>query len=189
MQVSLVLIVCLFIIAQVSSSISLSSDKWVPDKWRTKDDADFQMQGKNVDAIVATDEKMIDDIYKFEEKLKRTYFHVKPLDQKQLRVWDQYLDWQVAQGDHQRTVVLFERCLIPCALYEQYWAKYARYLERAHKEGREMTGSGVNGGVGVSDGDIGKARNAFGTGLGTVDQLREARCTRTLRGGRETVRG
>merc|ERR1719225_590760 len=106
-------------------------------------------------------EKMIDDIYKFEEKLKRTYFHVKPLDQKQLRVWDQYLDWQVAQGDHQRTVVLFERCLIPCALYEQYWAKYARFLERAHKEGRDMTVSGVNGGGGVSDGDIGKARNAF----------------------------
>ena len=74
---------------------------------------------------------------RYEEKLKRTYFHVKPLDQKQLRVWDQYLDWQGSQQDHQRTVVLFERCLIPCALYEQFWAKYARYLERAHKEGRD----------------------------------------------------
>ena len=81
----------------------------------------------------------------------------------------------MAQGDHKRTVVLFERCLIPCALYEQYWAKYARYLERAHKEGRDRARPDMNGGDGVSDRDIGKARSAFGTGLGTVDQLREAR--------------
>ena len=61
---------------------------------------------------------------------------MKPLDQKQLRVWDQYLDWQVEQGDHQRIVVLFERCLIPCALYEQFWAKYARYLEDLKRRGK-----------------------------------------------------
>ena len=138
-------------------------------------------------AIHDETEKKIDEIYRFEEKLKRTYFHVKPLDQKQLRVWDQYLDWQVAQGDHQRTVVLFERCLIPCALYEQYWAKYARYLERAHKEGKDVIqeASMVDE---VSEGDISKARNAFQTGLGTVDQLRESRCTWTLRGWKETLK-
>ena len=138
-------------------------------------------------AIHDETEKKIDEIYRFEEKLKRTYFHVKPLDQKQLRVWDQYLDWQVAQGDHQRTVVLFERCLIPCALYEQYWAKYARYLERAHKEGKDVVqeASTVDE---VSEGDISKARNAFQTGLGTVDQLRESRCTWTLRGWKETLK-
>ena len=33
---------------------------------------------------------------------------------------------------------LFYRCLIPCALYEQFWAKYARYLERAHKEKKDL---------------------------------------------------
>ena len=138
-------------------------------------------------AIHDETEKKIDEIYRFEEKLKRTYFHVKPLDQKQLRVWDQYLDWQVAQGDHQRTVVLFERCLIPCALYEQYWAKYARYLERAHKEGKDVVqeASAVDE---VSEGDISKARSAFQTGLGTVDQLRESRCTWTLRGWKETLK-
>ena len=51
--------------------------------------------------------------------MKRNYFHVKPLDQAQLRVWDRYLDWQVGQANHHRTKILFERCLIPCALYEQ----------------------------------------------------------------------
>ena len=125
--------------------------------------------------------------FRYEEKLKRTYFHVKPLDQKQLRVWDQYLDWQVGENDHQRTVVLFERCLIPCALYEQFWAKYARYLERAHKEGRDRMETSVEMEE-PSQGDISKARNAFQTGLATVDQLRESRCTWTLRGWRETLK-
>jgi len=147
------------------------------------------MKERLVASLVATHEQTehkVDDIYRFEEKLKRTYFHVKPLDQKQLRVWDQYLDWQVEQGDHQRIVVLFERCLIPCALYEQFWAKYARYLERAHKEGkdREDVGGTLHD---MSDGDISKARDAFNTGLGVVDQLREARCTWTLRGWQETL--
>ena len=124
---------------------------------------------------------------RFEEKLKRTYFHVKPLDQKQLRVWDQYLDWQVEQGDHQRIVVLFERCLIPCALYEQFSAKYARYLERAHKEGKDRDEMGRVG-LDMAEGDVGKARDAFNTGLGFVGQMREARCTWTLRGWRETLK-
>ena len=67
-------------------------------------------------------------MYRFEEKLKRTYFHVKSLDHKQLKTWDQYLDSEIQKGDHERVVVLFERCLIPCALYEQFWAKYARLV-------------------------------------------------------------
>merc|ERR1711994_903745 len=123
----------------------------------------------------------------FEEKLKRTYFHVKPLDHRQLRTWDQYLDYEVAEGDHERIVVLFERCLIPCALYEQFWAKYARYLERAHKEGRDRV-EDPGQLEDLREGDINKARNAFQTGLTTVDQLRESRCSWTLRGWRETLK-
>jgi tetratricopeptide (TPR) repeat protein len=97
------------------------------------------------------------------------------------------LDWQVEQGDHQRIVVLFERCLIPCALYEQFSAKYARYLERAHKEGKDRDEMGRVG-LDMAEGDVGKARDAFNTGLGVVDQMREARCTWTLRGWRETLK-
>ena len=75
-------------------------------------------------------EEAVDKRYRFEEKIKRSYFHVKPLDLKQLKNWDSYLDFEIAEGDHDRIVVLFERCLIPCAQYEQFWAKYARYLEQ-----------------------------------------------------------
>ena len=85
MQVSLVLIVCIFFSSPVSSSISLSSDKWIPDKWRTKDDADLQ-RGKNVDAIVATDEKMIDDIEERITFLRKTEDDLKKDLQQRLKM-------------------------------------------------------------------------------------------------------
>ncbi|CAI5652393.1 pre-mRNA-processing factor 39 [Oreochromis niloticus] len=34
----------------------------------------------------------------------------------------------VAQDDH-RVRILFERCLIACALYEEFWSRYIQYLE------------------------------------------------------------
>eukprot|EP00633_Aureoumbra_lagunensis_P003532 CAMPEP_0197285280 /NCGR_PEP_ID=MMETSP0890-20130614/493_1 /TAXON_ID=44058 ORGANISM="Aureoumbra lagunensis, Strain CCMP1510" /NCGR_SAMPLE_ID=MMETSP0890 /ASSEMBLY_ACC=CAM_ASM_000533 /LENGTH=602 /DNA_ID=CAMNT_0042752619 /DNA_START=14 /DNA_END=1822 /DNA_ORIENTATION=+ len=77
---------------------------------------------------------------KFELGIRRWYFHVKPLDEAQLENWRQYLYYEMqnttknnfndtsvstrknnfAQVDH-----LFERCLIPCALYAEFWLSYA----------------------------------------------------------------
>ncbi|XP_018592540.1 pre-mRNA-processing factor 39 [Scleropages formosus] len=85
----------------------------------------------------------------FEEAIKRPYFHVKPLDRAQLKAWHTYLDWEISEAEQQaqegavrgaeaqtsscagreRVLILFERCLIACALYEEFWTKYVRYLE------------------------------------------------------------
>ncbi|KAJ1105904.1 hypothetical protein NDU88_003307 [Pleurodeles waltl] len=65
----------------------------------------------------------------FEEAIKRPYFHVKPLERAQLINWRDYLDFEISSGSHARTIVLFERCVIACALYEEFWLKYAKYLE------------------------------------------------------------
>ena len=68
---------------------------------------------------------------------------MKPLERSQLKNWRSYLDFEVKEGDHERTIVLYERCLIACALYEDMWIRvgwlqfcavtsslqYARYLE------------------------------------------------------------
>uniref|UniRef100_A0A673WPR0 Pre-mRNA-processing factor 39-like n=1 Tax=Salmo trutta TaxID=8032 RepID=A0A673WPR0_SALTR len=63
-------------------------------------------------------------------QIKRPYFHVKPLDRTQLRAWHSYLDWELTElGGDQRVRILFERCLIACALYEEFWTKYVQYLE------------------------------------------------------------
>ncbi|XP_063902278.1 pre-mRNA-processing factor 39-like [Zophobas morio] len=65
--------------------------------------------------------------YPYEESLKRTYFHVKALDEGQIRAWMDYINFEKEQsGEHSvRLNVLFERCVIACALYEDVWFKYA----------------------------------------------------------------
>lgn len=65
----------------------------------------------------------------FEEGIKRPYFHVKPLERCQLKNWKDYLDFEIEKGDRTRILVLFERCLIACALYDEFWLKMIRYLE------------------------------------------------------------
>lgn len=67
--------------------------------------------------------------WNYEEGIKRPYFHVKPLERCQLKNWQDYLDYEIEQGDHTRIIVLFERCLIACALYEEFWLKFVHYLE------------------------------------------------------------
>ena len=140
------------------------------------------MKERLVVSLVTTHEATegrVDEIYRFEEKLKRTYFHVKSLDQKQLKTWDQYLDFEIKRWDYERTVVLFERCLIPCALYEQFWAKYARYLEKSHREKKDVATKVEEG---LDKNGVKKARSAFNTGLDKVDELREKMSTWTLKG-------
>lgn len=65
----------------------------------------------------------------YEEGIKRPYFHVKPLERIQLKNWKDYLDYEIGQGKQDRIIVLFERCLIACALYDEFWLKLIRYLE------------------------------------------------------------
>ncbi|XP_058445368.1 pre-mRNA-processing factor 39 [Malaya genurostris] len=65
----------------------------------------------------------------YEEGIKRPYFHVKALERCQLKNWKEYLDFEIEQGDEKRILVLFERCLIACALYDDFWLKLIRYLD------------------------------------------------------------
>ncbi|XP_058808980.1 pre-mRNA-processing factor 39 isoform X2 [Phymastichus coffea] len=80
-----------------------------------------KMHKMNVNAVAAR--------WTFEEGIKRPYFHVKPLERCQLKNWKEYLDYEIEQKDQNRIVVLFERCLIACALYDEFWLRYIRYLE------------------------------------------------------------
>lgn len=65
----------------------------------------------------------------FETAIKRPYFHAKPLDKVQLQNWRDYLDFEISQGDKKRIIFLFERCVIACALYEEFWLKFLDYIE------------------------------------------------------------
>ncbi|XP_044744109.1 pre-mRNA-processing factor 39 isoform X2 [Coccinella septempunctata] len=72
--------------------------------------------------------------WNFEEGIKRPYFHIKQLERCQLKNWQDYLDFEIQQGDKTRTIVLFERCLIACALYEEFWLKFIHYLNTLKDE-------------------------------------------------------
>ncbi|XP_038987503.1 pre-mRNA-processing factor 39-like isoform X1 [Phoenix dactylifera] len=72
----------------------------------------------------------------FEAQIRRPYFHVKPLDDRQLQNWHQYLDFVEMQGDFDWAVKLYERCLIPCANYSEFWIRYVEFVDA--KGGREI---------------------------------------------------
>uniref|UniRef100_A0A0N4ZZ01 Pre-mRNA-processing factor 39 n=1 Tax=Parastrongyloides trichosuri TaxID=131310 RepID=A0A0N4ZZ01_PARTI len=66
----------------------------------------------------------------FEHQIVRRYFHIAPLENKQFSLWFKYLDWEINNRDEKKIKCLFERCLVACCLYEEYWMKYARYLDK-----------------------------------------------------------
>ncbi|XP_059437546.1 pre-mRNA-processing factor 39-2 isoform X3 [Corylus avellana] len=72
----------------------------------------------------------------FEANIRRSYFHVKPLDASQMDNWHCYLDFVEMQGDFDWAVKLYERCLIPCAGYPEFWMRYVKFMES--KGGREI---------------------------------------------------
>ncbi|XP_071963126.1 pre-mRNA-processing factor 39-like [Antedon mediterranea] len=84
---------------------------------------------KSRNAIHKETEQEVSKRWTFEEAIKRPYFHVKPLEKPQLKNWIEYLDFEIAEGMLERVVILFERCLIACALYEDLWLKYAKFME------------------------------------------------------------
>ncbi len=77
----------------------------------------------------------------YESEIKRPYFHVTELDQTQLANWRKYLDFEEAEGDYTRIVFLYERCLVTCAFYDEFWFRYARWMsaqEGKHEEVRNI---------------------------------------------------
>eukprot|EP00262_Sarcandra_glabra_P008148 TRINITY_DN213_c0_g1_i1.p1 TRINITY_DN213_c0_g1~~TRINITY_DN213_c0_g1_i1.p1 ORF type:complete len:576 (+),score=118.86 TRINITY_DN213_c0_g1_i1:261-1988(+) len=71
------------------------------------------------------DSKILD----FETAIRRPYFHVRPLDDAQLDNWHNYLDFIEGGDDFNKVVKLYERCLIACANYPEYWIRYVLCME------------------------------------------------------------
>lgn len=70
----------------------------------------------------------------YESEIKRPYFHVTELEHSQLANWRKYLDFEEAEGDYARIVCLYERCLTTCALYDDFWFRYARWMAAQTQE-------------------------------------------------------
>jgi len=69
----------------------------------------------------------------FENRITRAYFHVKELSEGDITNWNAYLDYcekwtQQAPEQYERTVKLYERCLVACANYPEFWNRYAKFV-------------------------------------------------------------
>ncbi|CAH0019434.1 unnamed protein product [Clonostachys rhizophaga] len=95
---------------------------------RTKVDAMFY-------EIFASTQGEVGKRWTYESEIKRPYFHVTELDQQQLSNWQKYLDFEEQEGDFARITTLYERCLTTCALYEEFWLRYARWM--SGQDGKE----------------------------------------------------
>lgn len=76
--------------------------------------------------------KTADEVVKrkhFEENIKRRYFHLQNLNNLEIENWKNYIEFEKNIGDHQRIIILYERCLIVCASYKEFWLNYLYYLE------------------------------------------------------------
>ncbi|KAG1361886.1 pre-mRNA-processing factor 39 [Cocos nucifera] len=65
----------------------------------------------------------------FETAIRRPYFHVRPLDDPELENWHTYLDFIERGDDFNKVVKLYERCLIACANYPEFWIRYVLCME------------------------------------------------------------
>ncbi|XP_011024481.1 PREDICTED: pre-mRNA-processing factor 39-like isoform X2 [Populus euphratica] len=71
------------------------------------------------------DNKIVD----FENAIRRPYFHVRPLNVAELENWHNYLDDIEREDDFNKVVKLYERCVIACANYTEYWIRYVLCME------------------------------------------------------------
>lgn len=71
----------------------------------------------------------------YESEMKRPYFHVTELEASQMVNWRKYLDFEEGEGDSSRITFLYERCLVTCALYDEFWLRYAQWMSA--QQGKE----------------------------------------------------
>ncbi|CAI9087906.1 OLC1v1022099C1 [Oldenlandia corymbosa var. corymbosa] len=86
--------------------------------------------------------KLDERIKLYETNIKRLYFDTAPLDEGQLQNWHQYLDFVEKQEDFDWAQQLYERCLIPCAYFPEFWMRYVEFMES--KGAREFANSALD---------------------------------------------
>ncbi len=105
----------------------------------TSEEENTSMKEKIISArkkIYKSTEEKVQLRWKYEDAIKRPYFHMKPLERGQLKNWAAYLEFEEAQNkknevtDQSNLEILYERCMIACALYEEFWMKYVQWLQR-----------------------------------------------------------
>jgi pre-mRNA-processing factor 39 len=74
----------------------------------------------------------------FENGIKRPYFHTTNLEDDDLENWRRYLDFEESEGNYERIVFLYERAVVICALHEEFWFRYARWMQAQPDKTQEV---------------------------------------------------
>ncbi|KAF1987756.1 hypothetical protein K402DRAFT_392559 [Aulographum hederae CBS 113979] len=64
----------------------------------------------------------------FEQEIRRPYFTADDLEASELANWRNYLSFEEKEGNYERIVFLYERCLVAAAKYEEFWLRYVRWM-------------------------------------------------------------
>ena len=88
--------------------------------------------------VLHTTQNEVAKRWTYESENKRPYFHVTELDNSQLQNWRKYLDFEEAEGDFNRIACLYERCLVTCAFYDEFWFRYARWMSSQKDKTEEV---------------------------------------------------
>ncbi|KAJ3682409.1 hypothetical protein LUZ60_014982 [Juncus effusus] len=93
-------------------------------------------ESEELEKFIAIREEMFKKAKEFEYKIigfesgvRRPYFHVKPLDEPELDNWHGYLDFIEKEADFNKVLKMYERCLIACANYPEFWIRYVIHME------------------------------------------------------------
>ncbi|KAM9967897.1 hypothetical protein ACTFIW_009181 [Dictyostelium discoideum] len=65
---------------------------------------------------------------------KRFFFHIQPIDEMTLSVWRSYFNYMESDPSvtQEEVIKLFERCLVPCCYYSEFWLKYIKFLQESY---------------------------------------------------------
>jgi len=75
----------------------------------------------------------------FENRISRAYFHVKEVEATDIANWHSYLDYcekwtKQDPSRFQPTTKVYERCLVACASYPEFWNRYANFVAAHESE-------------------------------------------------------
>ncbi|XP_016466924.1 pre-mRNA-processing factor 39-1 [Nicotiana tabacum] len=114
---------------QIEGEVNSSSEPSKPVSASLKDAEELEKYIAIREEMYKKAKEFDSKIIGFETAIRRPYFHVRPLNVAELENWNNYLDFIEGGDDFNKVVKLYERCLIACANYPEFWIRYVSCME------------------------------------------------------------
>ena len=85
----------------------------------------------NVDMAARKNQALVMEIWKFEGKLKQTFFNMSNPPTEEVKIWREYLKFLISGEKPTKLIdATFERCLVPCCENEDIWVMYIEWFSK-----------------------------------------------------------